>query len=117
MLDVDFRATGHRFEGDRGAHFAGQVGVFEYVGVHDPLIGHQLQVNAPEGVALPVAQVGEMHAVAPADSGVELKHLAGEAMGRHPLRDGLRIKKGAVQALGWGSENAVQCDGGHGKFS
>lgn len=38
-------------------------------------------------------------------------HLASEAVRREPFRFGIGIKEGAIDALGFGAENAVEPDG------
>jgi hypothetical protein len=58
--------------------------------------------------------------MAAADPGVELVHLAGEAVRRQPFGDGVGVEEGAVDALGWGVQDAVEADGvvvGLGAFS
>jgi hypothetical protein len=55
---------------------------------------------------------------APADLGIEAMHGAGEAVGRQPFGQGVRLDEGAIDLVGLGGEDAVQSNGaGHGEFS
>ena len=92
---------------DRDLHLARQVGVVELVGVADSLMRRELDILAAEGMALLRAEVGERHAIAAADAGVDLVDFAGEAVRRKPLGHGVGIEKCAIDAIGRGAQHAV----------
>src|SRR6185437_365853 len=115
---MHFGAAGDSAKSDGGGHLARQVGVFEAIVVADALARHEFPVGAAEAVAIAAGEVAERHPVAAADPGVELVHLAGEAVRRQPLGDRVGVEEGAVDPLGRGAQHAVETEGvaGHDGF-
>lgn len=99
-------------------HHPWQVGVIEAVGVADALAGFELEVLAAEGVAVARAEVGERHPEVAADPGFQLRHPAGEAVGRQPLGQRIRLDKGPIDPHRWRLEHPVQsyCSRRHGQL-
>ncbi|MNP36087.1 hypothetical protein D3C76_1294500 [compost metagenome] len=95
-------------------HLPGQIGVVEAIRVADALARLQLEILAAEGMAVAGGEIRERHAKAAADAGLQLRHLAGEAMGRQPFGQGVRLDKGSVYPHRRGLEYAVQCHGSSG---
>ena len=114
LHDLDFGADRNRPQRHGHLHLAGQVRVVEAVGVDELLIGHEFEVFAAEAVRVTGREVGERHAVAAADAGVDFVDLAGEAVGRQPAGHRIGVEEGLVDLLGRGLEDEVQADGvGH----
>jgi hypothetical protein len=109
--DADFGAAKDLAENDRGLHFAGEVGVVEFVAVADAFVRFEFEVGAAEGMGLAGVEVGEGHFVAAADLGVEVMDFAGESVWREPFGHGVGVEEGAVNALRRGAEDAVKFDG------
>jgi hypothetical protein len=115
LHDVHLGADRDLLQRDRRLHLAGEVRVVEGVGVANALVRHQLEVRAAERVGLPVAEVGERHPVRAADLGVQLVHLAGEAVRRQPLDHGVGVEEGAIDALCRCAQDALEADGAGGR--
>ncbi|MNT92254.1 hypothetical protein D3C72_2335070 [compost metagenome] len=61
-------------------------------------------------------EIAKEHLVAPARAGVQFLHRAGIPIGGKPLRDGVGLEKGPVDAVGRGAQDAQVSygSGGHG---
>ncbi len=68
----------------------------------------ELDIRTAERVTVPRAEVGERHPVSPAHPRIDLVNLAGEAVGRQPLRHGIRIEESSVDAVHRRGEHAVK---------
>src|SRR5438067_175918 len=63
-------------------------------------------------------EIAKRHPEGPADFRVEVMHGASKAVGRQPLRQGVRLDEGAIDLVGLRGQDAVQSNGvGHGCFS
>src|SRR5207342_3343505 len=70
-----------------------------------------------ERVTLAVGEVAKRHLETAADLRIEAMHCTGEAVGRQPLRHGIRFGEGAIDLLRLRRQNAVQSNGArHGSF-
>jgi hypothetical protein len=69
-------------------------------------------------MALARGEIAERHPEGAADFRVEVMHGAGKAVGRQPLRHGVRLDEGAIDLIGLRCQDAAQSNGvGHGSFS
>src|SRR5262249_8387053 len=79
-----------------------------------PLTRDELDIFAAEGVALARREVPERHSECAADLRLQMVHRAGEAVGRKPFRERVRLDERAIDFLGAGRQDPVQAYGsGH----
>src|SRR5262249_143680 len=88
------------------------------VGVAEPFVRRQFQVFAMERVAMARRKVAERHFERPADTRLEVVHLAREAIRRQPLAQRVGLEERPIDFLGLGTQDTVQADGAirHRKF-
>jgi hypothetical protein len=118
LRDIDLGADGYLLERHRHLHFARQAGIVEFIRVTQALAGYELQIFAAKSMAHAGGEIAERHPEGAADLRFEVVHGADEAVGRQPLRHGVRLNEGAVDLVGLRCQDAVQSNGaGHGCFS
>ena len=103
MLQLD--ADQHRLDGYRDLHLSRQVGIIEHIRMTNPLIGHQFQVLAAERMTAASGEIPEGHLIGATDAGLNVMDLRGESIRRHPLDQGIGLQKGAVDALGFRTQD------------
>jgi hypothetical protein len=80
--------------------------------------GTHSKILPAEGVALARGEVRGRHRVGAPRAGVQVVHLAGEAVGRGPCDQGVRGEERPIDPLGRRPEDAVKADGaGQNSFS
>src|SRR4029077_7514686 len=85
LHDVDFRADRDALERDGHQNLTGQIRVLELVGVTQALVRDELEVLAPERVALASGEIPEGHSEGAAGFRLHVMHCARKAIRREPL--------------------------------
>src|ERR1043165_560300 len=82
----------------------------------DPFERRELTIRASERVTVARREVRERHSVGAVNLDVHMVHFASVAVWREPLGHRVRVQECAIDALGFGTEHAVQPDGACGHF-
>src|SRR5436305_9148232 len=114
LHDAQLRSAGYRLQRDGDVHESRKIGIVESVGMADAPVRLELEILAAERVSVPRREIRERHLERAANPGLEMMHVAGEAVRRQPFAEGVGIEEGSVDAFGGRAQNAVQGDGvGH----
>jgi hypothetical protein len=78
--------------------------------VTDPLVRHELQVLAAEGMTAARREIPEGHLVGTPYAGLDVMNRCGESVRWHPLDQGIGLQKGAVNALWLRAQDSMKAN-------